>query len=194
MRNSKFFLSHSNLCTVTPAPLKLRAKTTYSHCAADTDDISDEIGDNFIVPEVSDENEDCDDELQSDYLGTAESNSLIFNPIYTLSVWKDPSSKDQRISIAILLPTGIGESPGDPKLSVESEKILKISVMWPSAMSSVPQLMRRWLTGQDGPEMKDYHLHVQGFYSFMEKFQSKEGDPIYSTAKIGLQIFDETRF
>ena len=45
--------------------------------------------------------------------------------------------------MAILLPTGIGENPGDLKLSVEDDEIFKITIRWPSAMVSVPQLMQR---------------------------------------------------
>ena len=42
--------------------------------------------------------------------------------------------------------------------------------------------------------MKDYHPQVQGLHSFLEKFQSKEGDPIYSTAKIGLPFLVKPDF
>ena len=41
------------------------------------------------------------------------SNLLVFQPIFNFFVWKDPESKDQKISIAILLSTIIGENPGD---------------------------------------------------------------------------------
>ena len=136
---------------------------------------------------MNDGNEDSDDDLDSPNLfGIAGTKPLTFHPIYTVSVWKDPTSKDQRVSMAILLPTGIGENPGDLKLFVEDDEIFKITIRWPSAMVSVPQLMQRWLSSQEEPEMKDYHPQVQGFYSFLENFQSKEGDPIYSTARIGL--------
>ena len=146
---------------------------TYSLSAADADEISDGIGEDFILPDVNDDTEDCNDDEDSDSLAIGGAKSLIFNPIHHLSVWKDPSIENQGISIAILLPTGIGEKPRDLKLSVQSQNILKISVIWPSMMRSVPQLMQRWLTGQDGSEMKDYHPQVQGFYSFSEHFLSR---------------------
>ena len=46
--------------------------------------------------------------------------------------------------------------------------------------------MQGWLTVQHGPEMKDYDPQIQSFYSFLEKFESEEGESIYSTARIGL--------
>ena len=62
------------------------------------------------------------------------SNLLVFQPIYNLSVWKDPESKNQKFSIRILLPTGVGENPGDLNVCVEDGNLLKITVMWPTAM------------------------------------------------------------
>ena len=53
-------------------------------------------------------------------------------------------------------------------------------------MCLVAQLMQRWLTGEDGPGMKEYHPKIQGFFTFLEKLQAKEGDPIYSIARIWL--------
>ena len=49
-----------------------------------------------------------------------------------------------------------------------------ITIMWPSTMSSVPELMQRSLTGQDGPEMKDSHPKIQGFYSFVQNSNLKK--------------------
>ena len=63
--------------------------------------------------------------------------------MFNLSIWRDPGIKDQKISLGILLPTGIGEKPDDLKVCVENENILKLTVMWPSALTCIPQLMQR---------------------------------------------------
>eukprot|EP00171_Calliarthron_tuberculosum_P013644 IDg13644t1 len=66
-----------------------------------------------------------DDETQND-VGITEhvevkqgedllSNDLELRPIYSLREWKDPVSKDQRMSIAILLLRGVGEIENDIK-------------------------------------------------------------------------------
>ena len=34
----------------------------------------------------------------------------------------------------------------------------------------------------------EYHHQNQGFYTFLENFQSHEGDPVYSSASISLPL------
>lgn len=94
------------------------------------------------------------------------------------------NQKNQEIYIRILLPTGIGENPGDSNICVENKNTLQLTVMWPYSMICVLKFMRRWLCGQDGPLIERNHLQVQGFFNFTEKFQAQGGDPIYSTARI----------
>ena len=38
----------------------------------------------------------------------------------------------------------------------------------------------------DGPMIKEYDIQVQYFFDFLEKLQAREGDPIYSIARISL--------
>ena len=49
---------------------------------------------------------------------------LNFTPIYVQSIWEDPSSKNNRISIAVLLLSGVRERAGDLRLPVDNGNLL----------------------------------------------------------------------
>ena len=121
-------------------------------------------------------------------------NSLQFDPIHVMSVWKDPVSKDNRVSVAVLFTSGVAENSNNLNICVESDNLLKITVMWPSTKTSVPQLMQRWISEEVGKPMMEYHPQIQGFYTLLEKFQSREGDPIYSSASISLPFAVKSDF
>lgn len=72
--------------------------------------------------------------------------------------------------MAVLLPSGVAENSNNLSVCVESDNIFKITVIWPSTMTSVPKLMRRWISGEFGEPIMEYHPQIQGFYSFLEKF------------------------
>ena len=52
--------------------------------------------------------------------------------------------------MAVLLPCGVAENWNNLNIYVESDNILKITIIWPSTMTSVSQLMQRWISGEDG--------------------------------------------
>ena len=146
-----------------------------NHLLTHKDENSDVIGRSFVVPDANDGNEEGVDDLDSATLyGITGTKPLTFQPMYALSACKDPTSKDQLVSMANLLPTRIGENPSDLKLSVEDNKIFKIKIKWPPATVAVPQLMQGWFCNQEEPEMKSHHPEVQEFYSFLENFQSRK--------------------
>ena len=64
--------------------------------------------------------------------------------------------------------------------------VFSINCTVSSKMTNVPKLMQRWISGEAGDPMIEYHPQIQGFYSFLEKFQPREGDLIYSSARIPL--------
>jgi len=119
---------------VSPAVTKLGPKTIATPSSPLPDEEVDDDFDDFIV--TGEVNE--DEIIENDFsVPTAITNPLLFSPIFNLSVWKDPNSKDQCVSVAVLLPTGIGEKPDDLSICVEDENVLKITVMWPTAMTCI---------------------------------------------------------
>ena len=99
---------------------------------------------------------------------------LEFKPLYVVSKWKHPKTKDNRVSIIVLLATGSGEQAGDVNLKVEDGCFLRISIVWPPAPTKIPMLMEMWLEGDGVSKIEDYHPQVQGFYDFLEQFQGRQ--------------------
>lgn len=116
-----------------------------------------------------------------------------FKPLVNMSVWKDPRTKDSRISLAVLLESGVGESPGDLKVCVDGQ-YLRITVKWPSVLMDVLKLNAVFLQGDGVDRIEDYHPQIVGFYDFLEQFQRKEGDAVESVAKIPLPFFVKPDF
>ena len=80
--------------------------------------------------------------------------------------------------MAVLLPTGVGERPGDLQVRVEDSRYLRVTVTWPPALTDVTMLMSMWLEGNGVPKIEEYHSMVQGFCDYLEQFQEKMRDKI----------------
>lgn len=112
--------------------------------------------------------------------------NLLWKPLYLLGSWKDPASKDNIVSVALLLPTGVGELFTDFELSIENENQLLIGVAWPSIIAETETLHRKWIQGDGVEKITNYHPRIMAFANFIERFQQKEGVKIMSSAKIDL--------
>lgn len=78
-----------------------------------------------------------------------------FKPIYMIGTWKHPTDNDSlRVSVAILLPSGIGENSDDLTVNVVDDgHYLELCVLWPSAMNDRFMLHKKWLTGFNVPKV-----------------------------------------
>eukprot|EP00171_Calliarthron_tuberculosum_P003541 IDg3541t1 len=151
----------------------------------------------------TDDVRDCDDDEEVDI--TEQKNiempgaeflmsPLQFKPLYMLGSWKDPRTKDDKISIAVLLPSGISEHPGDIVATVVDDWFMQLSVTWPTSFMSTVQLMHIWLQGDGVEKIEDYHPHFQSFSAFRERFQTSEEDKIHSVARIPLPFAVKSDF
>lgn len=119
-------------------------------------------------------------------LSFSDDSTLEFKPLYMLSVWKEPSTKDERISVAILLPSGISENIDDITVRIVKGQELELTIPWPSSFMNLKQLMQVWLEGDGVTRIEDYHPHCEGFAAYRMKFQKQETDLIHSKAIIHL--------
>lgn len=60
-----------------------------------------------------------------------------------------PLSKDNRVSVAVILLTGVGERPGGVQVLVENSRYLRVTILWPAVLTNVPLLMGMWLDGEE---------------------------------------------
>lgn len=56
-----------------------------------------------------------------------------FRPLYLLSEWVEPSSMLKRVTVSIILPTGV-EAQCFKVRATDSGRVLKRSVQWPEAL------------------------------------------------------------
>ena len=73
------------------------------------------------------------------------------------SIWRDPSIKDDRVSIAILQPSGVTEKQGDVCVPVVHEHTLLLIVSWPVLFMGTAKLMNMWIQDAEKPQISDYH-------------------------------------
>ena len=67
---------------------------------------------------------------------------LQFMPIHMVSTWRDPFTKDDRVAVAILLPSGVGERIDDISYSVDRGWVLEMEISWPSVFMNSDQLLK----------------------------------------------------
>ena len=86
---------------MSPGASQLRSRNTNTP-STPVDDNEEGSIDDFVL-------RDGPEEVLFSTCTTDKSNPLEFQNMFNLSIWKDPETKDQKISVGILLLTGIGE-------------------------------------------------------------------------------------
>ncbi|KAI0557039.1 hypothetical protein FGB62_176g05 [Gracilaria domingensis] len=95
-----------------------------------------------------------------------------FKPLYLLSVWTDPKTTQQKISCAIILPSGVGK--GEFGLHVvNGGDILEVRVCWPRPLVDIDFLYKTWL---DTNVMDTSHPRFGGFHNSLKRFRERRSD------------------
>ena len=102
-----------------------------------------------------------------------------------MSVWNDPTTRDARVSFAILLPSGIpgsdcsnDEFDDGIELKVDGLELI-LTIKWPSTMTCVSELCALWLRGEEGKvRLENYHPMIEGFNKHLEEFKKNSNDTV----------------
>ena len=89
--------------------------------------------------------------------------ALEFRPLFLLSTWKDPESRDDRVTAAVLMPSGLNEKRGDIRVEIEEERYLRITVSWPNILMNAENLLDSIINGKCGYRIHKTHPMVSGF-------------------------------
>ena len=111
---------------------------------------------------------------------------LTWRPLFAVAPWKDPVAKEDYISAAVVLPTGVGEQPNDVIVRIDDGTKLWVGVAWPLALADSERLNRMWISGSGVTKIEPHHSQVMAFTNFVEKHQAHEGDRIIFWATIDL--------
>lgn len=119
------------------------------------------------------------------------SGDLSFKPLFMISNWTERSTLAKRLSVAIILPSGIGT--GDFSINVvDGGQYLQLAVRWPQPLLDV-LVMHRWkLTDSDSTFMP-YHPSVLGFEATLSELRSRNSDVVESVARIPLPFAVQTQ-
>jgi len=117
-------------------------------------------------------------------------------PLYILSTWRDPRTRDGRISIVLVLPSGVLQMEGGVVAEVVSERKVKVTITWPTPATDVQKIVSGILAVDSNLDLSHGTLMAQGFHDFLSQYRAKEADPIVSTCLIELPFpvkpdFDE---
>lgn len=90
-----------------------------------------------------------------------------------LSKWKAVRRRVDRVSAAILLPSGGYVLKGGIKMEIENERTVKIAVVWPEVFHDGDLLLELFLKGDGVEKLDRSHPMVGGFEDSIQAIQKK---------------------
>ncbi|KAI0557767.1 hypothetical protein FGB62_265g06 [Gracilaria domingensis] len=114
-----------------------------------------------------------------------------FKPIFSVSEWEEISTASKRISVALLLPTGVESDSISLHVSANGKKLV-MDCQWPTVFTNVSDLHRKWLSEKAKDRIKEYHQKLAGFENFYKKMREKSSDVLVSRGSIVLPYAVET--
>lgn len=117
---------------------------------------------------------------------TSQPKTNLFVSPTLLSVWKAVRTRENRVSAAVLLPSGVCDTPGGISLEIEDEKILKVTVRWPRVFMDVDVLLKQFLEGGEVTKIDRSHPMIGGFEDALRTYQKETDKDIESTTRVEL--------
>ena len=116
---------------------------------------------------------------------------LRVKPMCAISTWVEPDTTTKRITVAVILPSGVGKS--DFKVRVpEGGMCVELYFTWPNALVDVATMHRKWLRTEVSDRFERYHPKCVGFDEFFKELRSTTLDEIESVAEIPLPFAVES--
>lgn len=114
-------------------------------------------------------------------------NSGLYNvqPLHMISEWIEPGTTTKRLTVAILLPSGVLSGQFAVRVA-DDGCALEISITWPNPMVELKMLHRKWLQADGSDRIEVYHPKLIGFERFLKSYRTRSTDKIESTARINL--------
>jgi len=117
-----------------------------------------------------------------------------FKPLYIVGEWEEPGTKTKRLTLALVLPSGVNKS--DFTLQVlEGGLTLELTVQWPAPLIDLNLLHQKWLReakkDEDCP-FTMFHPKVLSLEDALKKKRKRAADSVTSTARILLPFAVQT--
>lgn len=134
---------------------------------------------------LDDEEDDGLYEVSPDPAGTRQQCDPLFVPLHMISQWQEPQTTAQRVTVAVVLPSGIYS--GDFKFRVVDDgDVLEFTVNWPKPLIDISYMHKKWLV--QNISFTNHHPKFLGFESSLRKLRSNVLSNVSSVARIGLPI------
>ena len=87
----------------------------------------------------------ADSDDGSSYKSQMAPDKHLFKPLHLITCWMEPKTTTRRVTVVVLLPTGIGSGDFSVRIT-EDGKCLEVCVVWPDSLINIETLHRKWLT------------------------------------------------
>lgn len=114
-----------------------------------------------------------------------------FQPLHLISEWVEPGTTTRRLTVAILLPSGVAIGQFSTRVSDDGNTLFLV-IMWPDPLVNLKHLHRKWLTAKGPDKIELYHPKLVGFEHFLKSCRSRSTDSVESTARISLPFQVQT--
>lgn len=99
---------------------------------------------------------------------------------------RDPVARNTCVSIAVLIPAGVGEENGQIRIAFESNDTLHIYAHWPVGLKDPLLLHKMWLTGIGARAIQQYHPQLEAYKASIEVIATKVDGRRKAVARIRL--------
>jgi len=118
----------------------------------------------------------------------------VFKPLYLIGEWEEPGTKTKRLTVAIVLPSGVNKSDFTIQV-LDAGLLLQLTVKWPVPLVDLELLHQKWLRPVDKESVQPftmYHPKVLAFENALKTKRQRAADDVVSTAKIILPFAVQT--
>lgn len=135
---------------------------------------------------ISDTSPDTESDSDTTLTGSAlQGDHLSFKPLHLVSTWVEPLTTTKRLSLAIVLPSGIG--PGQLSVRVaEGGQWVELTVAWPDQLVKPEVMHKKWLDPTSTERFESCHPKCIGFENALKKLRARSLDQFESAARIPL--------
>lgn len=106
-------------------------------------------------------------------------------PLYLLSQWVEPGTMTKRLSVAIVLPSDIGQGHFSVRV-VDGGEYLELTVIWPTSLIDISVMHRKWLAPGASGGFAVYHPKFLGFEVAPKELRERSSDSIEPVARVPL--------
>ena len=84
------------------------------------------------------------------------------------STWIEPVTTTKRITLATVLPSGIGSGELSVRV-VDGGEYVELAVMWPEPLVDLQVMHKKWLNADGRDRLLPYHPKYLGFEAALKK-------------------------